>query len=207
MFSRLVLLLPGSIDYTQFNNFFNHNDYIIAVDGGIEHSLPLKIKPNLWVGDFDSCQQNSRTIFADIPTEEFSIDKDYLDTELALNKAKELNISECVMLGGIGGRLDHQMGLFMILLNYSELRFTHTDGQTCLYSLNNQTALNITAKTAKHLSIIPITELKNVSISGVKWPLDKISLLPGKGLSISNEPIRENIIYSQENGLGWLILS
>lgn len=207
MFSRLILLLPGYIDYKKFTNFFNDNDYIVAVDGGIEHSTLLNITPNLWIGDFDSCEIDSKDRFSHIPIEEFPTDKDYLDTELALLKAKTLNVTQCAMIGGIGGRLDHQFGLFMILMENSTLNFIHTDGHTELYSLNNCTKKTIPARNFKNLSIIPITEIKNVNITGVKWPLSNTNLHPGKGFSLSNQPIEHTIHYSQEEGLGWLILT
>ena len=205
MFSRLVLLLPGTVNYAKFEHFFQKNDYIIAVDGGIEHSEPLNITPHLWVGDFDSCQSEMQ--FAHIPTEVFPTDKDLLDTEIALNKTKDLSIHNCVMIGGMGGRLDHQLSLFMLLINHPELHFVHTDGDTELYSLNNAIERTIEANSYKHVSIIPITELENVTISNVKWPLKNVLLKPGKGFSISNEPIEPYIHYSQEKGLGWLILT
>lgn len=207
MHSRLVLLLPGFVDYTKFQNFFTDSDYIIAVDGGIEHSYHLSIQPNLWVGDFDSSHPDCKARFPDIPTEEFPTDKDYLDTELALSKAYSLNIQNCVMIGGIGGRLDHQLGLFMLIVEHPELSFMHTDGKTALYSLNNEIQREIDADTFKYLSLLPITTLQNVCLTGVKWPLNNAQLSPGKGLSISNEPLQEIIHYSQKQGLGWLILT
>ncbi len=207
MFSRLILLLPGAINYAKFNHFFQKNDYIIAVDGGIEHSSQLNIEPHLWVGDFDSCKLESKTLFAHIPTEAFPTDKDFLDTELALTKAQVLNLNQCVMIGGTGGRLDHQLSLFMILVNHPDLQFIHTDGDTELYSLNHTIKRRIAVNSFKHVSIIPITTLENVSITNVKWPLNNVVLAPGKGLSISNEPTEKFIHYSQNKGLGWLVLT
>ena len=206
MYSRLVLLLPGPINYKKFNNFFTESDYIIAVDGGIEHSTSLNVTPHLWVGDFDSCKKESKQYFTHIPKEEFPTDKDYLDTELALLKAKELNLKHCAMIGGMGGRLDHQLGLFMILMANPELNFIHTDGETEMHSLNHQILREISAENYQNLSIIPITELTDVSISGVRWPLSNAHLLPGKGFSLSNKPIEKTIQYSQNSGIGWLIL-
>lgn len=207
MYSRLILLLPGDIDSTRFQNFFHPNDYIIAVDGGIEHITSLNIKPNLWIGDFDSCSPESKIIHSAIPTEAFPIDKNFLDTELALSKALELNVDNCVLIGGIGGRLDHQFALFMLLNQHSSLNILHTNGRTELHSLNNHIHKNINAQYFKYLSIIPITTLENVMIDGVKWPLHNATLTTGAGLSVSNQPINNTIHYSQNNGLGWLILT
>lgn len=207
MFSRLVLLLPGMVNYTKFNHFFQKNDYIIAVDGGIEHCLSLNIEPHLWVGDFDSCKLESKTQFAHIPIEAFPTDKDFLDTELALTKAQTLNIHECVMIGGIGGRLDHQLSLFMLLTHHPKLQFIHTNGDTELYSLNHKIERMIDSDAFKYVSIIPITPLEGVSITNVKWPLHNVTLVPGKGLSVSNAPTEKTIHYSQNQGLGWLILA
>lgn len=207
MYSRLVLLLPGPINYKKFNNFFTESDYIIAVDGGIEHSTSLNVIPKLWVGDFDSCEKKSLEDFSMIPKEEFPTDKDYLDTELALLKAKELNLYTCAMVGGIGGRLDHQFGLFMMITSHPELAFLHTNGDTTLHSLNNKTQKEIQSHGFKYLSILPITPLVDVTISSVRWPLNNVDLSPGKGFSLSNQPVASIVHYSQQDGLGWLILT
>lgn len=207
MYSRLVLLLPGTVNYEKFDHFFQENDYIIAVDGGIEHSLPLNIEPHLWVGDFDSCKLESKTQFSHIPIEAFPTDKDFLDTELALTKAQTLDINQCTMIGGIGGRLDHQLSLFMLLTHHPELHFTHTNGETELYSLNHKIQRTINADDFRYVSIIPITQLEDVSITNVKWPLHNVILAPGKGFSVSNAPTKKFIHYSQNKGLGWLVLA
>lgn len=207
MYSRLVLLLPGTVNYAKLSHFLHKDDYIIAVDGGIEHSSSLNIEPHLWVGDFDSCRAESKTEYSHIPIEAFPTDKDFLDTELALTKAQALNIHECVMIGGMGGRLDHQLSLFMLLTHHTELKFLHTNGETEMYSLNHKTERTINAENFNYVSIIPITQLEDVSIVNVKWPLHNVILPPGKGFSVSNTPTEKFIHYTQNKGLGWLVLT
>lgn len=207
MFSRLILLLPGSIDYNQLTDFFTSKDYIIAVDGGIEHSEALNVIPNLWVGDFDSCRKESLNKYQHIPIEQHPTDKAYLDTELALSKIYDLNTNHCIILGGIGGLLDHQLGLFMLLTAHPTIHFIHTDGQTILYSLNDECHLTIPRNHYHRLSIVPITQLEGVTSQGVKWPLTNYTLPTGLGHSLSNEITGPIINYSQTKGLGWIILS
>lgn len=207
MYTRLILLLPGPVNYAQLNLSLNENDYIIAVDGGIEHVKALDVTPNLWVGDFDSCQSEDQAIYQHLNKETHPTDKDYLDTELALSKAESLNITECVLIGGIGGLLDHQMGLFMLPCAHPFLSFIHTDGHTKLYSLNHACMLAIAQEHYQRLSIVPITTLQSVTTSGVKWPLTNATLPAGFGRSLSNQITDSVVNYTQNDGIGWIILS
>lgn len=207
MYTRLILLLPGPVNYAQLNLSLTKNDYIIAVDGGIEHVKALDVTPSLWVGDFDSCQSEDQAIYQHLNQETHPTDKDYLDTELALSKAESLNITECILIGGIGGLIDHQMGLFMLPCAHPFLSFIHTDGHTKLYSLNHACTLAIAQEHYQRLSIVPITTLQSVTTSGVKWPLTNATLPAGFGRSLSNQITDSVINYTQNDGIGWIILS
>ncbi|OYQ75341.1 thiamine diphosphokinase [Wohlfahrtiimonas sp. G9077] len=207
MYARLILLLPGPVHYSQLNLSLNQNDYIIAVDGGIEHVKGLNVTPNLWVGDFDSCKHDDHQRYLHLNKETHPTDKDYLDTELALSKAESMNITECILIGGIGGLIDHQMGLFMLPCAHPSLKFIHTDGKTKLYSLNHACALAITQEHYHRLSIVPITTLQSVTTRGVKWPLTDATLPAGFGRSLSNQITESTLHYTQKDGIGWIILS
>ena len=53
---RAVIFSNGEFrDYNYYKSIISDNDYVICADGGIVHCLATGITPDLWVGDFDSC--------------------------------------------------------------------------------------------------------------------------------------------------------
>ncbi len=81
-------------------------DYIICTDRGYELALSENIAPNVVLGDFDS----SEGIIPDIPKGKiltFPVEKDDTDTMLALKHALPMKFDRIIIVGGLGGRLDH----------------------------------------------------------------------------------------------------
>jgi len=91
-------------------------DLVIAADGGYAHMGG--VKPDLVVGDFDSLGY--------VPDEEQVVrhpaEKDDTDTMLAARIGIERGYSAFVLLGGVGGRLDHT------LANIQTLAFLRENG-------------------------------------------------------------------------------
>jgi len=82
-------------------------DYIIFCDSGLKHMDKLSVKPSLIVGDFDSHENphlNVETIV--LPCE-----KDDTDTVYAVKEAVQRGFDTFLLIGVIGGRLDHTLPL------------------------------------------------------------------------------------------------
>ena len=79
---------------------------VVAADRGYDHCRRLGIKPDVILGDFDSCKEDIADTGADIvrlPTE-----KDDTDTLYAVKyAAKRYNADDFVIYGGTGGRFGH----------------------------------------------------------------------------------------------------
>lgn len=207
MSKRAVILLPGEIKAEVCASILTADDYIIAVDGGIEQAINLNIQPHLWIGDFDSCLHTHHDQFKHLPKETFSVDKDLLDSELAIQKAIEMNIKTIIFIGGTGGRVDHQLTLLLLPLAYPTLSFQMLDGMQHLYSICDDFLFNLNPTPFLTLSITPLTVLPNVTLTGVKWPLKNAKLTPGSGWSMSNQVTSQVVQLYSELGMGWIILS
>lgn len=207
MSKRAVILLPGEIKAEVCAPILTADDYIIAVDGGIEQAIKLNIQPHLWIGDFDSCLPIHHDQFKHIPKETFSVDKDLLDSELAIQKAIEMNIKTIIFIGGTGGRVDHQLTLLLFPLAYPALSFQMLDGKQYLYSIKDDCTLELDRNFYNTVSITPLTILSGVYFSGVKWTLDNAKLMPGSGWTMSNQIVEETIHFHSKTGVGWIILS
>ncbi|WP_051396111.1 thiamine diphosphokinase [Ignatzschineria larvae DSM 13226] len=215
-YTRAILLLPGAVDFEaierDFPQFFRDKGDIlqIAVDKGIDKADQLK-GVDYWLGDFDSSihlQIDSSKYSAKIP---YPADKNETDTELALSLAIACGVSEVLLIGGIGGRIDHQMALLFYPFQYPSLQFYHSDGRQSFYYLQPNKCYHIPAKAGSLVSVIALTDLSGLTLTNVQWPLTDYDLPLGRGLTYSNRAITSTIepaITAEiSDGNAWLYLS
>lgn len=204
---RAILLLPGVVDfelvYAKYSDWFQ-NALIIAVDKGIDKAECFPQIVNLWVGDFDSSKDlkvDSKFYQKKIPYPE---DKDEIDTELAVSIAVENGVEEILLLGGIGGRLDHQTALLFLPFQYPQIAFIHSNGEQTLTYLQPQRQYMIPTQKAGLVSVIALTRLTGLTLERVKWPLDNFTLELGRGLTYSNRALGDEVLVRIKEGNAWL---
>ncbi|MCC5893096.1 thiamine diphosphokinase [Exiguobacterium sp.] len=156
----------------------NDIDYVIGVDGGYQTLLDHGITPNLVVGDFDSFEGTVPDEAVRYPSE-----KDVTDLEIALEAARGHGATEMLVYGALGGRLDMTLGNIGLLEAYPEMRL-YADGQVVHLA---RTGRHTLARRDDHyLSLIPWKQA-NVSIRGVRYPLERHDVVSHEALTISNE--------------------
>lgn len=217
MMGSVLLLLPGEIRITPLiRAYVARADYIIAVDGGMIHASDLGLTPDIWVGDFDSVKDVTLfSRYAEIPKRPYPSDKDVLDSEIALNLVLEQGATECILLGGIGGRVDHALTLHMMPLQFTTLNFIHTDGKVCLMSIRgaqnkgdlDNTPTKIPVVAGQTFSLIPLQNCMNLTLSGAKWPLNNVELKTGSGWGVSNIALADMIEVVCDAGVLWCVIS
>ena len=86
-------------------------EVVIAADGGARHASGLGVAIDLWVGDGDSIGEDALAALeaAGVPLERSPQDKDESDTELAIRAALRLGQDGVIILGALGGRIDHAL--------------------------------------------------------------------------------------------------
>ena len=99
-------------NYDYLQKFDFEKGFVICADGGYLHTERLGIIPDLWLGDGDSLNKNRITAKETIT---FPAKKDYTDTDLAVTEALRRGFKEIVILGALGGRLDHEFSHFCLL--------------------------------------------------------------------------------------------
>ena len=174
---------------------------IFAVDKGIEICRDVNILPEILIGDFDSAKSSAVNwaIENKIPIEKHPIDKDFTDTQLALNLVDEKNF--VILTGIFGGRFDH---LFSNVFTCASSKIT-----TCLvdekeiifFVKDNETFTIKFLKKPSALSLLPITEIcEGVTIKNVHWELEKAILKQNFPNTISNRVESDEIKISVESG-------
>ena len=100
---KCVILSAGKIsDYEGMKRYLSPGEYAIAADGGVLHAQKLGVKPDCVLGDFDSLGY-----VPDDADEVYPSRKDDTDTMLAVRHGLAKGLTDFVLLGGLGGRLDH----------------------------------------------------------------------------------------------------
>jgi thiamine pyrophosphokinase len=84
---------------------------VIAADGGARHAHLLGLDIDLWVGDGDSIGAEALAALeaAGVPLQRSPQDKDESDTELAIRAAIARDHDGVLILGALGGRVDHAL--------------------------------------------------------------------------------------------------
>ena len=164
--------------------------HLWAVDRGLECILSAGLTPERLIGDGDSASPAAwkHAVASDIPVEKFPVEKDFTDTDLALQKIKAENPSAFITLtGAFGGRFDHAFTTMYSFLG-SGLAGCLADDRECMFLLHGPAQL--TVELHKHplaVSLLPMKpEVTGVNISGVHWPLQNTTLQQEKTLSVSN---------------------
>jgi len=169
---------------------FGENIIIVAADGGIKHCMNMHIFPDIVMGDMDSINiklmeklgKNTKEIkFINSSTE-----KDESDTQLALDYVIEQQISEVIILGALGDRIDHCLANIVLLASpsYRDKDIKIIDEKNEITVINK--SMEINGEMGKKISIFSLSPYTYfVSTIGLQYKLkdEKLIFSPVRGLS------------------------
>ena len=184
---------------------------IIACDSGCDFLARHNIIPDILIGDMDSISKKGLK-FAEknnVFTEHYPVEKDWTDTEIALNKTEAGD--KITLVCPISARIDHVIANLGIALKLkSEGRdITVTDGVTYCYPLSGEDRIRIDVSSYEDgaaVSLIPWNfgkTVKGVTTKGLYYPLADSVLTAGSSFSFSNQPKKnaKNISVSIKSGM------
>ncbi len=158
-------------------------DYVIAADGGLQHTQALGIEPQEILGDFDSLgyiPQDARV---------FPVEKDDTDAMLAARRGLVLGFREFLYYGSLDGkRLDHTVA------NYQTLQYLadhgargYLVGQDFLATVVKEGRIFFPEGTEGLISVFCLgADARGVSLRGLYYPLEGGTLTAGFPLGVSN---------------------
>lgn len=158
-------------------------DYVIAADGGLQHTQALGIEPQEILGDFDSLgyiPQDARV---------FPVEKDDTDAMLAARRGLALGFREFLYYGSLDGkRLDHTVA------NYQTLQYLadhgargYLVGQDFLATVVKEGRIFFPEGTEGLISVFCLgADALGVSLRGLYYPLEGGTLTAGFPLGVSN---------------------
>ena len=174
---------------------------IIGVDSGAMHLFNRSITPTTVLGDLDSIESSllKKIKKMDIDLINYETDKDKTDFELSLNNIDNPNEKNIYLIGGEGGEVDHLFSIFSLIINYEfaeNLTWFYKD-KTIIFKTN----VSIRMELGSNFSIIPITQLESLTITGAKWDVNKIDVKPGSTKTLRNISISDEVTINCKNGL------
>ena len=178
---------------------------IIAVDSGIEHLLNLSLNPNTLIGDLDSISKKSLDEVKKngVKILAFNSNKDQTDFELALNYLEEAEKSKVYIIGGESGEIDHLISIFLLIPSksfFENIIWLYGDKKIIF-----RQKLELNIKKLTKFSVIPLTDLTNLSIDGAEWNLDNKDIQFGETLTLRNNTNEEQLNIRCDKGVFALI--
>ena len=185
--SRCVIVGGADIrDYPRAKGCLRGDDFVIYCDSGLRHMAQLGAAPGLIVGDFDSHENPS------LPVETIVLpcEKDDTDTFFAVKTAVSRGFADFLLLGVIGGRLDHT------LANVSVLLWLHRQGKKAL-AVDDHSEMEIVSRRPASISdrfrFFSLLSLggraEGVTVKNAKYPLENAAIGCDEPYGVSNEPL------------------
>ena len=191
---RAFIYTGGAVRIDSITEHPKADDITIAADSGYHTARALGERIDILLGDFDSIGDVPRDEGMEI--QQVPAEKDYTDTQLAVEIAVERGAEDIVIIGGLSGRLDHTLSTLAILedLHGRGVYGTVTDGQSRARYLKSSSTL-VARSPYKYLSLIAADEIvKGVDVEGCKYPLKRATLRRRNQFAVSNE-ITGNVAF------------
>ena len=195
------LISIGGNSTSNILNIESNFDEIIAVDSGVEHLFKLSLDPNTLIGDLDSISEKSldKVKKNGVDIIAFNSNKDQTDFELALNYLEGVDKSIIYIIGGESGEIDHLLSIFLLIPSKSSF-------ENIIWLYGNKRIifrqkLKLNVKKMSKFSIIPLSNLSNLSIDGAEWNLENRNIQFGETTTLRNIAKKEELNVSCDEGV------
>lgn len=192
---RAVIICSGTIqNYDYISSLIRSDDTVICADGGYDHAVKMKIKPDVVLGDMDSVTSD----YSAESFEKFPVEKDWTDGEIAVDYAIKHGFDEVIMTGCTGSRADHTLSNIFLLKKFADNNISAAviDDNNTIYMPN--CGMKLHGKKGDIVSVVPIgSDVTGYTTKGMYYEVENITL--GFGTTIGNS----NCMLSDECELSW----
>ncbi len=196
---RVLILANGDTPTVSFvQRLVGQHDLLLATDGAAHHAPKLGIVPHIVCGDFDSVALEQAR--AELPQSEFIVtpNQDRADLEKALHLALDRGAKQVTITGAGGGRIDHQLANFALLLRYhTEIDIAIVDDHSAVRAVSTEQRLN--TRPGDTISLISPNGAARVTLQGVEWELTDY-LLPIGTMGVSNRAKQDRVFVQVTGG-------
>ena len=176
-----IIFCAGSFD--KLLRPMQKTDFIIAADGGFQHTQSLGLSPNVVLGDFDSLG------YVPEGAERFPAEKDDTDTMLAIRCGLSHGHRRFFIYGSLDGpRLDHTIANFQALQFLADHQAQgFLIGTEFIATVIKNASISFPTENSGILSVFCLGgEAQGVYLSGLKYPMQNGTFHAGFPLGVSN---------------------
>ena len=204
---KAFIITPFLTESIQKTVHIAENDLVVCADVAYLAAKKEYIEPNVIIGDFDHGENDapscSTAEFIRVPSE-----KDDTDTMLCVKYALEKGADEILIVGGIGGRLDHTFA------NLQALAYAESRGISAILKNGRNEAFltNVPIKIARrdgwYLSVFAYDRTcEGITLRGTKYEVENAVLDTNFPLGVSNEITADYAEIDVKKGRLLIILS
>lgn len=167
---------------------------VVCADGGVARARRAGWTPHVVVGDWDSLDPALSGWLQEVGAERFRYptDKDKTDSELAVDVVADRGFRTAYLLGGFGGRADHELAN-LLLPRYAADRGVDlrvVAGGTLVQLVRGRVELD--ARVGDWVSLFSLRpQSLGIHTGGLRFPLVDGTLTLGSTLGVSNEVTAE----------------
>ena len=175
-------------------------ELVVAADGGYDIAVELGHPVDVLVGDLDSIKATE--LPGHVLVERHPVDKDATDLELALELMSKQAPDRLVIVGGSGGRIDHEFGAAALIcsprwVGVEEIDWISARGRAHVIRDRRRLHGDIGAT----LSLVAFGgDATGVRTTGLHWDLAGESLQFGSTRGLSNRLVSPVVDISVESG-------
>lgn len=201
---KAVIFANGEMPYPHLvKELIEPGDLLIAADGGLRHALALGLRPDHLMGDLDSiAEADAKTAVANnMIVSRFPPEKDQTDLELCLDLALREGCEDCLLVGAMGGRVDHALAnIFLLFIEkYASMPLTITDGITTIGRADPSVVIH--GAVGEIVTLLPWGGIAEcVTTRGLRYALRGEPLYEGSPRGVSNEMLSPEAAVEVKNG-------
>lgn len=175
-------------------------NFVICADGGLDK---INKKPNILIGDFDSCTKDTENI----EKLQYNTDKDQTDGELCVDFAIANDFENITFYGVLGGRIDHQLCNFALLSQATKKGAkVLAKERDCNIHFLQEGLFELQTKKNATISIVPFGDsVEFLKSENLKYSLDNLKIEKNHTRGISNVAMDSNIQIETKCGTALLI--
>lgn len=178
-------------------NILDRSDLVAAADGGLGILQGMGILPRIFVGDGDSLPKESEATAVALGWVPAPRDKDFSDTELALQACLDRGADTIHLVGGGEGRMDHLLSILLLFRDTPALKFWHTAQESCQVLVPGIHTTHHPQEAT--LSVFALHgSVGRVCTQGLQWELDEVDF--SRTMSLSNRCRGTSVEWSVEEG-------
>lgn len=202
---RAVLFIGGDQpDPNSCSPYIGNVDIVVAADSGFDGARRSGFSVDYVIGDMDSISDPKvLEEFDDSRVIRWPRDKDYTDTECALEYLSGKGITDIVLVGGTGGRLDHLYAI-QHLFTRPVCPWLWVGSETVVVPVGAGCAGNSIRleglRVDNPVSVFPASNAPlAVTSRGLHWELDSLDWSSG-AYSLSNRSVASQAVISVTQG-------